>query len=722
MKPNRRSSVGFALSPTKRRSSIMPPPDTPRSRRQSLAIAEVSGESFLDVPENNDEKEKKERQLNRLQKQIQSRKFSSPGTSSAGTPGQVDRRKSLSMVAGLTNQQLSEHYSTCIQLSAENKISVKNAFSLQLIDYMSEMLRRKDSDLNNFQVASCTLDASTKIYAYRVDSIHTDTLKMAGGLGRTQEKKGNRSDQEDQDVGDEKNDKRKRRVKKKVIETNLKNLNVAKFDLEFEVDPLFKKTASQFDEGRSGSGIFLNTLMLQDDSCLLMLDSESVILNSGVDTGVEPKTETIQIPRPGDFSQALICPTFSSFEFTSWKLSDDNSISDTSCLEDTDNENRPENNSHRFDINAVPEPIDNDAEFYGDECYGGGEEDCEDGTVMTIGQEGCQQAHPPLMEAVHLKEYLAKNHSEYSYFDTQLMSAWAGPSHWRMRPLSKVKNKSDSKEEGKKKKKEFVTVNYVKEDMEKVDPEIDKLFAVTRKAIQLSQNTLKTWSKDNTTLPLDLHYEAQNFFKLSGRSAIVIRRQKEAAEVNESISAYDYDNEHDKDNYCADVDDAGSGYGDNTAPGYDVTDLFSQTVMGTQPCATDDPDNVTNFMDNLVAAPNKVAKLSIAYARTAKKIDMKKLKVTMWDMLADSTNNKENEKQQENQSDSTPSSSPITMDPNHNQDFSVLYKTLPSKLSTKMSENLSVPLAFIALLHLANEHNLELIDQGNLMDFKIMQG
>lgn len=34
------------------------------------------------------------------------------------------------------------------------KISVKNAFSLQLIDYMSEMLRRKDSDLNNFQVCS----------------------------------------------------------------------------------------------------------------------------------------------------------------------------------------------------------------------------------------------------------------------------------------------------------------------------------------------------------------------------------------------------------------------------------------------------------------------------------------------------------------------------------------------------------------------------------------
>lgn len=56
---------------------------------------------------------------------------------------------------------------------------------------------------------------------------------------------------------------------------------------------------------------------------------------------------------------------------------------------------------------------------------------------MTIGQEGCQQAPPQPMEAVHLKEYLAKNPSEYSYFDTRLISAWAGPKHWRMKPLSK---------------------------------------------------------------------------------------------------------------------------------------------------------------------------------------------------------------------------------------------------------------------------------------------
>ena len=29
------------------------------------------------------------------------------------------------------------------------------------------------------------MDASAKIYAYRVDCVHIDTIKMAGGLGRT---------------------------------------------------------------------------------------------------------------------------------------------------------------------------------------------------------------------------------------------------------------------------------------------------------------------------------------------------------------------------------------------------------------------------------------------------------------------------------------------------------------------------------------------------------
>lgn len=48
----------------------------------------------------------------------------------------------------------------------------------------------KEGEMTNFQVASCTLDASAKIYAGRVDSIHAQAYKMLGGLGRAENNKG----------------------------------------------------------------------------------------------------------------------------------------------------------------------------------------------------------------------------------------------------------------------------------------------------------------------------------------------------------------------------------------------------------------------------------------------------------------------------------------------------------------------------------------------------
>ncbi|KAB7503346.1 hypothetical protein Anas_13922, partial [Armadillidium nasatum] len=49
------------------------------------------------------------------------------------------------------------------------------------------------------------------------------------------------------------------------------------FDLAFDVDPLFKKTATQFDEGTAGGGQFLNTLQFLDERSQLVLDSDAVL-------------------------------------------------------------------------------------------------------------------------------------------------------------------------------------------------------------------------------------------------------------------------------------------------------------------------------------------------------------------------------------------------------------------------------------------------------------
>ena len=73
------------------------------------------------------------------------------------------------------------------------------------------------------QVASCTLDASTKIYAYRVDCVHTDVLKMAGGLAAGSRKKNTDNEEKEgegsadegfNDSGDNSSNVRKKRSRK----------------------------------------------------------------------------------------------------------------------------------------------------------------------------------------------------------------------------------------------------------------------------------------------------------------------------------------------------------------------------------------------------------------------------------------------------------------------------------------------------------------------------
>merc|ERR1711970_1080588 len=88
--------------------------------------------------------------------------------------------------------------------------------------------------------------------------------------------------------------KKKRTKKRATVETNIKNLNLNTYDLEYDIDPLFKKQAAQFDDGRSGKE-FLCALHLLDDNCQMILDSETVIM-SGVGEELTSQKENVQIP------------------------------------------------------------------------------------------------------------------------------------------------------------------------------------------------------------------------------------------------------------------------------------------------------------------------------------------------------------------------------------------------------------------------------------------
>ena len=170
----------------------------------------------------------------------------------------------------------------CLKMASENKITASNTWGLPLIEHLDDLIKEEDPTQHmNFQRASVTLDAGVKIYSYRVDSVHTETFKILGGLGRAS---GPVEDQEGDQLGDggvgenASPSKRKRRNHElnpdATLESSYDALNVKKFDLAFAVDPLFHKTSAQFDEG-GAKGLLLNNLSVYR-GCEIVFDSMDV--------------------------------------------------------------------------------------------------------------------------------------------------------------------------------------------------------------------------------------------------------------------------------------------------------------------------------------------------------------------------------------------------------------------------------------------------------------
>ena len=123
----------------------------------------------------------------------------------------------------------------------------------------------------------------------------------------------------------------------------------------------------------------------------------------------------------------------------------------------------------------------------------------------------------------------------------------------------------------------------------------------------------------------------------------------------------------------------------------------------------------------------------IGYAKQAKKMDMRRLKVIEWSTLQQLSEKAERE-DKENLDDNgvEKDKSAIVGDSESNKirpdtvvNFTDLYRKLYDpkiRVPPKMLENLSVPLAFVALLHLCNENNLSLENVADFSNFKIQQG
>lgn len=127
-----------------------------------------------------------------------------------------DGDKNGMMDDGTSATNLGEVYRNAIRMNAENRINATNSWNLNLIDHLDRFVAPEpqqravdrhekpnegtfktnsqgaDSTVDstlvsgvNFTKASCTLDASVKIYSYRVDDVHLTSYKVLANLNRT---------------------------------------------------------------------------------------------------------------------------------------------------------------------------------------------------------------------------------------------------------------------------------------------------------------------------------------------------------------------------------------------------------------------------------------------------------------------------------------------------------------------------------------------------------
>jgi len=194
---------------------------------------------------------------------------------------------------------LGDLYSKCVQLVNENKISTKNAFELPLIEHMDDIVdsfmggkkakakaakaaarpsnagkagdrksgagtTEEQEAENRFHEASCTIEASARIYACRVDCVHTDTYRVLGGLNSA-----DAAEEEDGGTGEDgKPNKKRRIVGVNTLEKNEANLVQQNIEADEQSDPMFRRMAAAFDAG-GAKGLLLGHLPVAEDLSLV---------------------------------------------------------------------------------------------------------------------------------------------------------------------------------------------------------------------------------------------------------------------------------------------------------------------------------------------------------------------------------------------------------------------------------------------------------------------
>ncbi|RZC37266.1 Cnd2 domain containing protein, partial [Asbolus verrucosus] len=193
-----------------------------------------------------------------------------------------------------------DHLRTCTKLYTENKISIRNAWELHIIDIIRKITLSNNA--NVLQVAGSSLDIGAKVYGFRVDDIHTKGLQLASSMSTNIiEKESVQDADEDGNKTTTDTQNKKRSIKnRKKLTSDKKNTVDKEENIEVNAtDNLF--TFKLHTNPAS------HQFMLMSQKPYWVIDPDLILENS--DEG------DVEIPEVTDFT---MCQPFKDFEIDKW--------------------------------------------------------------------------------------------------------------------------------------------------------------------------------------------------------------------------------------------------------------------------------------------------------------------------------------------------------------------------------------------------------------------
>ncbi|RKO87660.1 condensin complex subunit 2/barren [Blyttiomyces helicus] len=663
----------------------------------------------------------------------------------------------------LADEEEKKIFEEWMKFAADNKINASNSWNFDLIEYFHAMKVLREGDSINFQKASCTLDGCVKVYTSRVDYVDSETKKLLSGLA---ESSANMT-QDGEGDGDDDEGKKRRSTKQvsmcisffvamqtNTLETDITKLNIKTLELDYMVDPLFKKTSADFDEG-GARGLLLNHLAIST-SGKIIFDASDAAQNSETDPASASQVASgdatdapIDIRKlKHHFHEALsglwdqaICAPLDSFEFNS----SDSAASLPFDLKTSDD-------AFNYDDLGPLDVDDDDGDVGGGAAYDyGGGDDFNNGDPegeLHVGRASADDMPVGFSFGGSAGLPIANQEEDlFSYFDSALLRNWAGPEHWRSRPVKKDK--------------EFLPENATRK---KSSPKVridfesglgipkEALFARSTASTKLPKTSeeKKAAMKASLLLPIDKRFSSADvlclFMKRDCR--IRFRRKDGSAKVIEPTDDTPPDEtfwaSHENEGPAPTFAESGKCVpaswrsepriydaqhpsligsilipGTSDSPEYDMddSDVDSDDEDPGDPGFAPAEDAM-DFGEQLVEKPLKTRAVPLNYARVAKKVDVRKLKENIWKKLTGAAPSQE----ETTSVPSSPSSAAAPEKVSGTLHFSQVVRGLDAFYPEKKRKDISAAFCFICVLHLANEHNLRIAGDGGMRELAITQG